>query len=76
MCPARSTPALRRAFGYPCRMTSFIISIVAYFIAAYYIKRWLDEMGIPKTMVRGLVIFVLAAAVSYGVAYVVDLVIT
>lgn len=57
-------------------MTSFIISVVAYFIAAFYIKRWLDESGIPKTMVRGLVIFVLAAVVSYGVAYVVDLVIT
>lgn len=57
-------------------MTSFIISVVAYFIAAFYIKRWLDERGIPKTMVRGLVIFVLAAVVSYGVAYVVDLVIT
>lgn len=57
-------------------MTSFIISVVAYFIAAFYIKRWLDESGIPKTMVRGLVIFVLAAVVSYGVAYVVDLAIT
>ncbi len=56
-------------------MTSFIISVVAYLIAAFYIKRWLDEIGIPKTMVRGLVIFVLAAVVSYGVAYVVDLVI-
>lgn len=33
-------------------------------------------MDIPKTMTRSLIIFVGAAVVWYGVAYVVDLVIT
>jgi hypothetical protein len=57
-------------------MLSILISTVVYFIAAYFIKRRLEEMGIPKGMTRGTVIFVLAAAISYGVAYVVDLVVT
>jgi VIT1/CCC1 family predicted Fe2+/Mn2+ transporter len=33
-------------------------------------------MDIPKTMTRNIVIFVGAAVVSYGVAFLVDLVIT
>ena len=55
-------------------MTSIVISTIAYFIAAYYIKRYLEEMGIPKGMTRGMVVFIGAAAVSYGVAYLVGLV--
>jgi hypothetical protein len=57
-------------------MTSLIVSTIAYIVAAFFIKRWLDSMNIPKTMTRTLVIFVGAAVVSYGVAYVIDLVIT
>lgn len=52
------------------------MSTIAYFVAAFFIKRWLDDMDIPKSMTRSLVIFVGAAVVSYGVAFVVDLVIT
>ena len=55
-------------------MTSILISIAVYFMAAYFIKRRLEEMGMPKGMTRGTVIFVLAAAVSYGAAYLVNLV--
>jgi VIT1/CCC1 family predicted Fe2+/Mn2+ transporter len=57
-------------------MTSLIVSTIAYFIAAFFIKRWLDGMDIPKTMTRSIVIFVGAAVVAYGVAFVVDRVIT
>ena len=57
-------------------MTSIVVSIAAYFIAAYFIKRQLEEMGIPKGMTRGTVIFVVAAAVSYGAAYLVNLVVS
>ncbi len=56
-------------------MLSLVLSIIAFFVAAFFIKRWLDDMDIPKTMTRSIVIFVAAAAVSYGVAFVVDLVI-
>jgi len=57
-------------------MLSIVVSTIAFFVAAFFIKRWLDGMGIPKTMTRSIVIFVAAAAVSYGVAFVVDLVIS
>ncbi len=50
------------------------LSAVAYFVAAFYMKRHLDGMDIPKSMVRSVVIFILAATVSYGVAWLVDLV--
>ncbi|HTF16363.1 MAG TPA: hypothetical protein VK643_17025 [Burkholderiales bacterium] len=53
-------------------MLSLVISTVAFFVAAYFIKRYLDEIGVPKTVVRGLVVFVLALAAAYGVAFIVD----
>jgi len=56
-------------------MTSIVVSTIAYFVAAYFIKRHLVEMGIPKGTTRGMVIFIGAAAVSYGVAWVVGLVV-
>ncbi len=57
-------------------MTSLVISTIVFFVAAFFVKRWLDGMDIPKGMTRSIVIFVAAAVVAYGVAYVVDLVIT
>lgn len=63
-------------FRYACRMLSLVLSTIAFFVASFFIKRWLDDMDIPKTMTRNIVIFVAAAAVSYGVAFVVDLVIS
>jgi len=57
-------------------MTSIVVSTIAYFVAAYFIRRWLVEMGIPKGVTRGSVIFVGAAAISYGVAYLVGLVVS
>jgi VIT1/CCC1 family predicted Fe2+/Mn2+ transporter len=57
-------------------MLSIVVSTIAYFVAAFFIKQWLDGMDIPRGMTRSLVIFVGAAVMSYGVAFVVDLVIT
>jgi membrane protein DedA with SNARE-associated domain len=53
-------------------MLGIALSTIAFFVAGYFIKRYLDDIGIPKTMVRGMVVFVLALAVAYGVAFVVD----
>jgi hypothetical protein len=55
-------------------MTTLVLSTVAFFVASFYVKRYLDGIGVPKTMTRGLVIFVLALAVAYAVAFIVDLV--
>ena len=35
-----------------------MLSTVAFFVAAYYAKRQLAEMGIAKGMTRGLIVFV------------------
>ena len=56
-------------------MLSFVASTIAYFIASFFIKSRLDDMNIPTGMTRSIVIFIAAAAVSYGVAFVVDLMI-
>jgi len=57
---------------YNVRMLGIALSTIAFFVASFFIKRYLDGIGIPKTMVRGMVVFVLALAAAYGVAYVVD----
>jgi len=54
-------------------MSSIVVSTVAYFVAAFFIKRWIDDMDIPKGVTRSLLIFAGAAVVSYGVASIVDL---
>ncbi len=53
-------------------MLSFFLSTVAFFVAAFFIRRYLEGIGIPKTMLRGLVVFVLSLAVAYGIAALVD----
>lgn len=53
-------------------MLSLVVSTVAFFVASYFIRRHLEEMGIPKWMTRGMTVFVLALALAYGVAWLVD----
>jgi hypothetical protein len=53
-------------------MPGLVLSAVAYFVASFYIRRYLEDMGIPKGMTRGLVVFVLALALAYGVGFIVD----
>ena len=53
-------------------LLSLILSTIAFFVASYFVKRTLDDMDIPKGMTRSLVIFTVAAAISYGVAVAVD----
>lgn len=53
-------------------MWNLIISTIVFFIAAWYIRRYLDEQGIPKGMTRGTLVFVIASLVSCGAGDVVD----
>ncbi len=55
-------------------LASLIASTIAFFVASYFIKRWMDESDIPKGVTRSLAIFALAVAVSYGVGWLVGLV--
>ena len=53
-------------------MWNLIISTIVFFIAAWYIHRYLEENGIPNGMTRSLLVFVLASIVSWGAGEVVD----
>ena len=53
-------------------MLSLLLSTFVFFIASYYIKRYLDGMDIPKGITRSIVIFTLAVAIAYVTGAVVD----
>jgi hypothetical protein len=53
-------------------MASFFISSFAFVVAAFLIKRKLEEWDIPGGMTRAAVIFFLALFVSYLVGFIVD----
>jgi len=53
-------------------MLSLVVSTIAYFVASFFIRRRFEEMGLPRGLTRGLMIFCLAVAVAYGVGAAVD----
>jgi hypothetical protein len=53
-------------------MWNIIISTIVFVFSAWYIRRLLDEHGLPKGMTRGLLVFVLAYMVSWASGEVVD----
>jgi hypothetical protein len=53
-------------------MTSLLLSTLAFFVASFFIRRSLDDLGIPPGMTRNVTVFTAALAISYGVAFVVD----
>jgi len=53
-------------------MLNLIISTLVFFVAAWYIKRYLDEQGIDKGLARSVLIFSLASLVSWGAGAAVD----
>ncbi len=46
-------------------MWNILISTIVFAIAAWWIRRFLEAQGLPKGMTRGLLVFVLAYAVSW-----------
>jgi len=53
-------------------MWSLVISTVVFFVASFFLKRKLEEMGIPKGMTRGATMFTLALAAAYVAGAAVD----
>jgi predicted PurR-regulated permease PerM len=53
-------------------MWNLIISTIVFVIAAWYLRRYLDEQGIPKGITRSLLVLVLASFVSWAAGGVVD----
>jgi hypothetical protein len=62
--------------GRMAQVLSIVLSTIAYFIASHYIKRYLDDLGAPKGITRSVSAFCLAAMIAYGVAFIVDWVVT
>lgn len=53
-------------------MLNLITSTIVFFIAAWYLNRYLDEQEIAKGMTRGVLVFSLASFVSWGAGEVAD----
>lgn len=53
-------------------MSNLLISTIVFFIAAWYVRRYLDEQGIPAGMTRSILVFTLASLVSWGAGEAVD----
>ena len=53
-------------------MLSLIVSTVAYFVASYYLKRYLDGLEAPPGFTRNALTFCAALLIAYGVAAAVD----
>ena len=53
-------------------IASLLASTVVFFVASYFIKRWMEDNDIPKGMTRSVTIFTLAIALAYGVGWLVD----
>jgi hypothetical protein len=41
-------------------------------VFSYVLKRWADDYELPKSMTRSVSILIVAIALSYGVAWLVD----
>ena len=54
---------------------NLVISTLAFFIAAWFIRRYLDEQQIPLGMTRSILIFTFASIVSWCAGEAVDWVI-
>ena len=51
---------------------NIVISTIVFMVAAWLIRRWLEENGMAKSMMRGFIVFVLAYAVSWASGEAVD----
>lgn len=53
-------------------MLNLTISTIVFFVAAWFLNRYLDAQKIPKGMTRGMMVLVLASLMSWGVGWAVD----
>ena len=51
---------------------NILISTIVFVLAAWFIRRKLDEQGLPKGMTRGLLVFLLAYMLAWGAGKLVD----
>ncbi|HYR05192.1 MAG TPA: hypothetical protein VEP71_00765 [Gallionella sp.] len=46
-------------------MWNLIVTTIVFFVSAWYINRYLDKQEMPKGMIHGLLVFLLASVVSW-----------
>lgn len=51
---------------------NLFISTVVFFVAVWYLRRALNEQGIPSGTTRGILVFALAYLISWGAGAAVD----
>ncbi len=47
-------------------MADLILSTVVFFAAAWWLRRYLDDQGIPQGMTRNLMVLVIATTLSFA----------
>ena len=53
-------------------MLSFVLSTVVFFVAAYFLNRYLDGMGLDHSMSRKLLVGTVATVISIGSGWAID----
>jgi hypothetical protein len=53
-------------------MLSLIISTIVFFVASFFLNRYLDDWGLDKGKARTLLVIALASLLSYGTMSLVD----
>jgi hypothetical protein len=53
-------------------IANIVVSTLVFFIAVWYLRRYLDEHEMPHGMTRSLLVFTLASVVSWGAGELVD----
>ena len=53
-------------------LLDLIISTIAFFVAVFYMNRYLDDQGMNKGMSRSVVVFLIASIVSFIVPKAID----
>ena len=56
-------------------MLAIVVSTLAFFAAAHFIRRWMNDNDIPKGITRSVALFTLAFAVSYVAGWLVGLIV-
>lgn len=51
---------------------NLVVSTIVFFVAAWYVRRYLDEQGIPQGVTRSLLVFCVASLVAWGAGNAVD----
>jgi hypothetical protein len=47
-------------------MLAVVVSTIAFFAAAYFIRRWMNANDMPKGLTRGVTLFTLAVSYAAG----------